>query len=198
MRVLVHSCALTVLIIGASHRVAAAENESQVFGELRVGMSLDAARAALPNVRWTVLEEHRETHRAYRIQGEGAVTIAGIAFDVKIGNRHTGPKDWVLENVETVTKAADCQTRTMPVAEELERRFGSFHHLGEVIDGEALLKFGKVSQAKISAADGFRGIDPNRALKKDPQQYWFVARHDMGDDADLQVHLRAHYQRDER
>lgn len=188
---------MSLLLAAASQTLQAADPDRLKFGALRFGMSLDDARAALPDARWTVTDQSSDTHRAYAIKFDHAVTLADVTFDAQIGSRYIGATDWKLEANDATPNAAACQDRVVPVVAELERRFGMFHHLSDVITGEALIRIGTASDGKISAAEKMRPLDPAKALRKDPQDFWFGARHDGGSEPDdLAVDARAHYERD--
>jgi len=186
------------LCVGLSPCAVYANDQSDrlAFGPLIVGMSLDEAQAAAPDIQWTVLEAHPTTRRAYVVKGRSAVSIADVKFDVEIGSRAIGAKVWDLESTRSVASVAECHRHALAVAIELERRFGSFELRGNVIDGEAVFPFGKASRGKITAAERLRPLKPEQALKNDPQDFWFQTFHRPVDENDLDARVRAHYQRD--
>jgi hypothetical protein len=194
---MIRTFALTLLLTAAWPTSSSAAPERLEFGSLRFGMSLDEARAALPDTHWSVIDQNYDTHRVYTIKGDRVVTIADVTFDAQLGSRYLGAALWKLETHDAAPSAATCQGRVVQVTTELERRFGTFRHLGDVIEGEALIRVGAASDAKISAAEHMRPLDPTKSLRRDPQDLWFRARHDRGSEPDdLTVDASAHYVRD--
>jgi hypothetical protein len=132
------------------------------------------------------------------LEGGSPVTIAGVTFDVQTGSRYVGTSVWELESRESTPNATACQERAVQVVTELERSFGTFRPPGKVIAGEAVIRVGTGSEAKISAAEKLRMLDPTKLGRKDPGSFWFRARHDRGDaPGEVEVQASADYQRDE-
>ncbi|MDQ3281715.1 MAG: hypothetical protein M3Q69_09905 [Acidobacteriota bacterium] len=171
-------------------------HERLQLGALHFGMSLDAAREALPQTQWTVTDRHAETGRAYTIRGARAVTIAATEFDLSIGARALGAAYWELAASPIVRNAAECEQRTLAVIAELERPFGAFHKPGHLVDGETRVRAGASSDAVVSAAEKLRTVDRERAMRKDPEQFWVRTSHAPEGAEDPVALMGADYARD--
>jgi hypothetical protein len=187
----------TLLLTAAAH--AQPESQGRLhFGALHFRMSIDEARAALPEVQWTVVDRHSETGRAYVIRGARAVTLAGTDFDLEIGSR-SGALSWILESNATARNAAECEERTLAVVAELERHFGAFHEIAPLADDQSRLRVGKLSSVVVSAADRrLRPITREKAMRRDPEQFWVRSVHTPTGPDDPKVYVGTDYQREKR
>jgi hypothetical protein len=188
-----------IFLLGATWATASlsAGTDRLQFGLLRFGMSAEEARAALPGVQWNVVDENPKTHRPYTIKAYRLLAVGDVTFDAEVGwSQSSSAPEWILESHDMGSSAVECESRVIRVTAELEHRVGVFHHLGDVWNGEVLIKVGESSDAKIVAGPpGLATVDPTKIARRDPALFYFRARHDSAYGTDPTVTSLADYDR---
>lgn len=160
MRPSFRAAALALLLpLGLSPGAVAAEAPPVVrWGPLTVGMTVDEARAALPQAEWKVGWASPVTGRVSRLAAREAIEFGGRRMNVDLRDERY---DWHLELTASSTEAghAACEQAGLVLLAALEQSVGPLQARREA--GSELLPFGNGSQASWRAVQ-----DPGETLSR--------------------------------
>lgn len=105
---------------------AVAQSPPMQFGPLRFGMTYDEARSAIPAAEWRIGRKSEYTDRVFAITAAGAVQLAGMSFDVRIGHPYHSGQWFALEREQPVADAMSCEAQALQLATQLEPQVGRF------------------------------------------------------------------------
>lgn len=109
----------------ASPASPAVVQASPAIGPLRLGMSLDEIRAAVPQLGWQDVMVSRLTGRVFSIRSDGTVPIAGVEFGVE-ALAHYYEHRLQLDGARDVADAAACERAGLELLAAIEAQAGPF------------------------------------------------------------------------
>lgn len=124
----VTSAPVAALVLAANlvPTVVTAAGQTLRLGPFVVGMSVDEARAAAPDLAWRDTAVSKYTGRTLSIAADDAVTIGSLRHSVALTPGHYNWYYAVFRHSESVPDAPACERLSLPVVAELEANFGEF------------------------------------------------------------------------
>jgi hypothetical protein len=155
-----------------------ASAQDDLFPPLRLGMSLDEARAAVADLAPT--ERSGLGGQLVTITAADAASVGGLAFAVEMTAGGRGVRSLDYYAAAPAANAAQCQELGLAVVSALEPRVGAFYWDITPADGEQTLETDAGSVVMVSAwTDRFRPLDPSRFYGEEAANYGLRTRADV-------------------
>lgn len=96
-------------------------------GPFTIGMSLEEARAAAPQLAWEEAERSAYSGRVLALAANDALMLGGLPHKVTVRPGYHGGYELALEARPSVTRAAECDAAVLAVAAEAEPWIGKLN-----------------------------------------------------------------------
>jgi len=119
-------CVVVLAFALSSAHALAADRPIGGIGPFALGMSLEDARAAAPDLAWHATETSAYSDRVLAIGADDALMLGGYAHFVEIKPGYYGKYEIRLEHRFQSSGAKQCELQTLPIVADLESRYGRF------------------------------------------------------------------------
>lgn len=171
-----HRAAAGVLLWLCGAAAFAQVPEVPVFGGLRIGMTLDEVRAALPVAAWEEGDRLKFSQRPTTLRAPAAVEFAGARHDAKVMAGYRGRYELDLRREFASGSAAACEAAGRELIVATEAQLGPLRGPDPVVTGEERERIGVASTVTVSQAIGANPMTRRQVRGRDPDQFFLRAR----------------------